>query len=342
MMETRFYYLNEANEPVGPLPFFTLEKLLDDGEISSNTQVCKEGENEWQLWSSIRSNSTRLATVPYPEKVPLRRTSFPGSLLVCLLSSAICSVAFIKFPWLSAILFVAILIAALGQWRSFSKQSRYTTMWGLVVVGTGLLALGLLFTHVKGYSLPSFNAPTDFSNFSDSDLLALQRRAAKEDPESQYRLSRAYRGQAPNVIEDPRLAVFWCGRAAENELADAQFELGLAYLIGYGLEEVNKTQAEIWVYRAAEQDVIQAQKLLGKWYQGTEGFHRDLDESFEWTKRAAESGDPEAQYLLALHYLEGSGTEKNGDEYFAWLKRAADQEFAPAVTERERIRDKLK
>jgi hypothetical protein len=51
--QTRWFYANEQNEPVGPLSFEQLKRLAEVGVISSNTYVLEHGKTEWFTFAQI-------------------------------------------------------------------------------------------------------------------------------------------------------------------------------------------------------------------------------------------------------------------------------------------------
>jgi TPR repeat protein len=62
------------------------------------------------------------------------------------------------------------------------------------------------------------------------------------------------------VPQDNKTAVKWWKLAAEQGIADAQFNLGLMYSTGQGVPQDNKTAVKWWKL-AAEQGDAEAQKL---------------------------------------------------------------------------------
>jgi len=43
----RYLYLNESGEPRGPAWLGEMRRLFQSGEINLETQVCREGEEDW-------------------------------------------------------------------------------------------------------------------------------------------------------------------------------------------------------------------------------------------------------------------------------------------------------
>ena len=80
--------------------------------------------------------------------------------------------------------------------------------------------------------------------------------------------------------------VKWYRKAAEQGVAEAQYNLGLAYYYGEGAEE-DHVEAVKWYRKAAEQGVVPAQFNLGVAYGRGEGVDRDSVEAYAWINLAA-------------------------------------------------------
>jgi len=142
-----------------------------------------------------------------------------------------------------------------------------------------------------------------------------------------------------------------------QELPDdgnAQFDLGLCYASGYGVEQ-DLGQAVEWFEKAAGQDCADAQYILGKYYYDGSALEQDYAKAFEMFTQAAELGNAQAQCELAWMYLERRCPEPEGGEpelsdmsaaefnslawyalderdvkAFEWFEKAAEQGYAEA------------
>ena len=74
---------------------------------------------------------------------------------------------------------------------------------------------------------------------------------------------------------------------------------------------------------AAQEGLSLAQYNLGILYFTGQGVEQDFDEAFEWTKRAAEQGHLDAQFNLGSLYLDGQGTQISVLEGVNWFTQAA-------------------
>lgn len=118
-------------------------------------------------------------------------------------------------------------------------------------------------------------------------------------------------------------------RLAENGNPDAQFELGIRFLGGEGVEKDEKKAAE-WLQKSADQHNLPAMNALGTLYEEGVGVGKDEKRAFEWYEKAARYGFALAQQNLAECYENGKGVAKNADEAMKWLERAAHQDFPPS------------
>lgn len=91
----------------------------------------------------------------------------------------------------------------------------------------------------------------------------------------------------------------------------------------------NETAAS---YRAAaECGDAGAQFNLGVCYAKGEGVEKDAAQAAEWIRKAAEQGHAEAQYNLAMFYANGIGVEKDAAQAAFWFRKAADQGLQEAI-----------
>ena len=133
----------------------------------------------------------------------------------------------------------------------------------------------------------------------------LYKKAAEQGiAEAQFNLGLMYyHGENYNV------AFKWFKKAAKQGHVDAQFNVGL---MCYGIHE-NYTKAFEWFKKAAEQGHVGAQ------YTRTEQGHV----SAQYTRTFAEHGIAEAQYELGKMYYDREGTVQNYNVAFKWFKKAA-------------------
>ena len=90
-----------------------------------------------------------------------------------------------------------------------------------------------------------------------------------------------------------RYEVATARRAAQYGDDTAEFQLGMAYEIGYGVTQ-------------------------------------NCAKAAEWVTRAANAGNAAAQYNLRLRYRDGDGVAANPAEAENWLKKAAEHKYGNA------------
>jgi TPR repeat protein len=209
--------------------------------------------------------------------------------------------------------------------------------------------------------LPDLNAETPSSESKKpTDLASLRQRAQQGDAVSAWLVCRTY-VTGSDVPQDYQEAVKWCGQAAAENLADAQFLLGFLYEHGDGENRDYKTaisyytaaaqqghaiaqnnlavmyelghgtrrdvaQAEHWYRAAAEQSVVSAQCNLAS----LEFRKKDYPRAIAWFREAAQRGDATAQEDLAWMYYTGTGVPRDYSEAAKWVRPAAEQGFARA------------
>ncbi len=109
-------------------------------------------------------------------------------------------------------------------------------------------------------------------------------------------------------------------RAGDTE---AQYELGVMYLKGQGVEQ-DREQALLWLQKASDGGDQQATSKLGR--------VKKEQEKFEELSASAQTGDIDAQYDVAMMYLKGRGVRQSGKQARKWLGKAAEQGDARAIT----------
>ena len=117
--------------------------------------------------------------------------------------------------------------------------------------------------------------------------------------------------------------------AAKQGEVTAQYNVGICYLMGVGVEKDDREGAK-WLRKAADQGFAYAQSNLGILYDNGVGVAEDDAEAVKWYRKAAEQGDAYAQFNLAMMYYNGKGVTKDYDEAVKWYRKAAEQGDASA------------
>jgi len=127
----------------------------------------------------------------------------------------------------------------------------------------------------------------------------------------------------------------WCQRAADGELAWAQYNLGLMYQKGEGVAR-SDAEAAHWYRLAAAQGFADAQLRLADLYYLGQGIQQSYMQAALWYRRAAEQGNARAQFQLGHLYDVGRGIEPDYTQYRYWTRMAAEQGHEDALREVKR------
>ncbi|MEG0342305.1 MAG: tetratricopeptide repeat protein [Acinetobacter sp.] len=125
--------------------------------------------------------------------------------------------------------------------------------------------------------------------------------------------------------------------AAKNGDSKAQFDLGVFYFRGIGVEQ-DYLQALEWFNKAADQGHGRAKEYVmttyfalgSEYFSEDAGERQDDTEAFKWFSKAANMGHAKSQYFIGLMYYFGEGVEKNESQGVSWLKKSAQLGFIEA------------
>jgi len=94
--------------------------------------------------------------------------------------------------------------------------------------------------------------------------------------------------------------------------------------------EWDYSEAMKWYRKAAEQEHANAQSNLGFMYAQGQGVTQDYAEALRWFRKAAEQGEAPAQFNLGLMYRQGHGVTQDDAEAGKWYRKAGEQGLAQA------------
>ena len=127
-------------------------------------------------------------------------------------------------------------------------------------------------------------------------------------------------------------AIYGLGHAmGERSSADAYFALGTLYQLGLGVKK-NPKEASRWFEKAAFQDHAPAQYNLGVNYIEQNSDTKLIEAGANWIKIAARQGLVEAVFAMSVLYHHGVGVEKNEAEHAKWLEMAIAKDYARSHT----------
>jgi hypothetical protein len=113
--------------------------------------------------------------------------------------------------------------------------------------------------------------------------------------------------------------------------AEAQHDLAAIYTAGHGGVTQDFDKAAFWFREAAESDVPNANYNLGVLYHQGLGVDRNLDMALYWYREAARLGHAEAQYNLGIAHIEGIGTDYDPALAAGFFERAANNGITEAA-----------
>jgi TPR repeat protein len=149
---------------------------------------------------------------------------------------------------------------------------------------------------------------------------AARARAARGDVVAQYSLgSLLYYGG-----DDTAQAIEWIRKAAAQQFAPAEFQMGQIYDFGFGVTADDR-QALAWYRRAAEHGNAAAQRSVGDFYRKGRLVTADAAEAARWFRRAADGDDLRAQYQLGQMFFDGTGVARDYASAYLWFSVAAGQ-----------------
>jgi len=172
--------------------------------------------------------------------------------------------------------------------------------------------------------LPAQQKDADQKLFEDTKA-----KAESGNASAQLVLAEDYCFGTHGVTVDYSEAVKWFRKAADQGLAEAQYNLGFCYYHGQGVTQ-DYVEAVRWYRKAADQDNTVSEFVLGGCFHDGQGVQINYPEAVKWFRKAAERGSTDAQYNLASCYFIGQGVDKNYKMAFFWYRKAAEQGDAGA------------
>ncbi|KTD67973.1 TPR repeat protein [Legionella steelei] len=124
-----------------------------------------------------------------------------------------------------------------------------------------------------------------------------------------------------------------------NSSLNDEGDKGLSKLLGENGEQQNIDEGIRLLTQSAERGNRKSQYNLGMAYYEGYGLDNDKKKALFWLIKAAENGEEKAQYNVGIMYLRGEGTIKNKNKALYWIKKSADQGFTPAINLLSQIKE---
>lgn len=125
---------------------------------------------------------------------------------------------------------------------------------------------------------------------------------------------------------------------AKSGDAEAQFNVGEMYEIGFGVKQ-NKKEARYWITRSANQKYEKGEFKLLYWDVERDGLEGNNKVKVKELNMRANQGNAQAQYYLGKMYAHGVGIDKNSDVAFDWLNKAASAGVLEAELDLTSVRE---
>jgi len=167
------------------------------------------------------------------------------------------------------------------------------------------------------------------------DLAGLQARVAKDDPEAELDLGRAYH-LGKGVPKDFAKAADLYRKSATHGNAKAMYNLGYIYHHAQGVPQDDVT-AQKWFQQAADKGLPAAQLEVGlAYFHGENGVKRDFNVAAKWLLIAAQETTPQPQRSMAANALanlfeHGCGVPRDGQQAIFWYTEAANAGLGQAM-----------
>jgi TPR repeat protein len=154
--------------------------------------------------------------------------------------------------------------------------------------------------------------------------LALYRKAADQNlPDAEQEIGYFY--QCGFVgSRDYAQAIAWYRRAASHGNSNAENQLGYMAGEGWGQPQ-DYVEALSWYYKAADHGNADAQENIGYIFQHGTGVQTDYRQAMSWFYKAAAQGNSNAENQLGWMYQFGQGVQPDNGKALAWYRLSADQ-----------------
>jgi TPR repeat protein len=125
-----------------------------------------------------------------------------------------------------------------------------------------------------------------------------------------------------SVHRDYKQALAWYRKAADQNLADAEQEMGYFYQSGLGAKR-DYAQALSWYRRSAIDGSTNAENQLGYMAEEGLGQTQNYAQALSWYEKAAEQGNTQAQENIGYMIQHGSGVPQDFAKAMYWFSKAA-------------------
>jgi len=127
------------------------------------------------------------------------------------------------------------------------------------------------------------------------------------------------------ALRDEKKSAEWFRKSAEQGNRYAQFNLGMAYRKGYGVQKDNAIAIQLFKQSAA-QDYTPAMNVIARMYEEGSGVEKSEETAIHWYLKSANNGNTNAIHRLADIYEHSQfGQPANRKKAQQWKSRAKAQ-----------------
>ena len=145
--------------------------------------------------------------------------------------------------------------------------------------------------------------------------------AKNGDAKAQYNVGLMYaNGQGGQ--KDIRKAMSWYEKAAQQDLASAQYNLATLYQAAGELDPHAYTKAAYWYEKAANSGMMQAFNNLAALYLEGQGVKKDPQKALMLFEKASQMGDANAQLNCGIYYAWGEEETADKLKAYEYLQKA--------------------
>lgn len=127
---------------------------------------------------------------------------------------------------------------------------------------------------------------------------------------------------------DYETAFSYFRQAAEQGHTNAEYEVGMCYLDGDGVNE-DEYEAAKWFRKAALKGHAEAQFELAELLEYNYYGYSSSEETFGWYKKAADQGNIDSAFRVAKMYYGGIGTEQSNEKAMEYYLKVANSKEDP-------------
>lgn len=161
--------------------------------------------------------------------------------------------------------------------------------------------------------------------------------ADQDDPSALFLIGTMYE-TGMGVTQSNKKANECYEKAANNGSSEAQFNMGKQAVEN----NMDFSTAAKWYLKSAEKNYAPAQYQIGILYSFGLGVDQDYKQAFKWLKEAAIQNYPHAQYQVGAAYTLGNGVKEDERQALYWFDKACANNIQDACKASNLIRNGTK